>query len=100
MSKATKAFFEQLKAGEPKISMMEAVKDGVQAVAPGLSLSKILSDVGSEMSQLFDHGRTELAAALFSGHAHVMYMKGQEQVEQPQLQGVTEKQHESPSHEM
>jgi len=36
---------------------------------------------------MFDHGRTELAAALFSGHSYVMYMRdGKERVDQPQKQ--------------
>ena len=33
---------------------------------------------------LFDHGRAEIAAALFSGHAHVMYMKGEGVEKAPQ----------------
>jgi hypothetical protein len=32
---------------------------------------------------MFDHGRTELAAAVFSGHGHVMYMHSDNEVEQP-----------------
>ncbi len=36
------------------------------------------------MRPMFDHGRTEAAAALFAGHAHVMYMKGPEGNEQGQ----------------
>jgi hypothetical protein len=36
---------------------------------------------------MFDHGRTELAAALFTGHSYVMYMRdGKERVDQPQKQ--------------
>ena len=34
---------------------------------------------------MFDHGRTELAAALISGHGYVMYMRDQKEgVEQTQ----------------
>jgi hypothetical protein len=49
------------------------MKDGVQAIAPGLSLSNILSDIGSELKQQAAHGAHELAAALFNGSAFVMY---------------------------
>ncbi len=72
MSKATREMFEQMKSGE-QIGALEAAKEGIQAVAPGLSLSKILGDIGNEVSQQISHGSHEMAAALFRGDAFVMY---------------------------
>ncbi len=73
MSKETREFFQQLKAGDQQIGAMEAVKEGIQAVAPGLSLGKILGDIGAELKQQAAHGSHELAAALFNGNPFVMY---------------------------
>jgi len=56
---------------------IEAVKEGVQAVAPGLSLSKILNDIGSELGRLGVQGQMEAASALFNGSAFVPYGPGQ-----------------------
>ena len=79
MSKQTRQFFEQLKSGEPP-TLVESIKQA----------ASLLKDVGGklydELKPMFDHGRTECAAALFSGHAHVMYMKGLDGVEQGQDQ--------------
>jgi hypothetical protein len=72
MSKQTREFFEQLKGGEQP-TLLESIKEGVQAIAPGLSLSKILGDVGAEMKEQAAHGAHEMAAALFRGDAFVMY---------------------------
>jgi hypothetical protein len=73
VSKQTREMLEQVKAGEPSIGTLQAIREGVQAVAPGLSLSNILSDIGSELKQQAAHGSHELAAALFNGSAFVMY---------------------------
>ena len=35
-----------------EIGAMEAAMEGIKAVAPGLSLSKILSEVGSELGRM------------------------------------------------
>lgn len=59
-----------------------APREGIQAVLPGLSLSKFLHDVSNDVGQLANHGRTELAAALFNESAYVLYMKGQATTEQ------------------
>ena len=54
------------------------------------SLAQTFSQIGGQMwdaaKPMFDHGRTELAAALFAGHGHVMYMHNQDGVEQTQNQ--------------
>lgn len=73
MSKESREFFEQIKSGEPSMSALQAIKEGVQAVAPGLSLSNIFSDIGAELKQQAAHGAHEMAAALFRGDAFVMY---------------------------
>lgn len=73
MSKQTRELFEQIKGGDPQIGPMETVKEGIQAVAPGLSLSKILGDIGAELKQQAAHGAHELASALFRGDGFVLY---------------------------
>jgi hypothetical protein len=55
---------------------LEAIKEAFQAVAPGLSLDKIVGDVGHEMKQQAAFGAHELAAALFNESAFVMYPRG------------------------
>lgn len=80
MSRQTREFFEQ-------------VKEGVQAVAPGLSLSKILGDIGNELKNQAAHGGHELAAALFNGSPFVMYPRTKEGKEDPE-HGLSEKQQE------
>ena len=58
------------------MGVVEAAIEGVKAVAPGLSLSKILSEVGSELKQQGAHGAHELVAAIFNGSSYVMYPRG------------------------
>jgi hypothetical protein len=62
---------------EPSMGAIEAVKEGIQAVAPGLSLSKILGDIKVELGRLGVQGQMELASALFNGNAFVPYGPGQ-----------------------
>jgi hypothetical protein len=69
-------FAEILKQPEP-MGAIEAVKEGVQAIAPGLSLSNILSDIGSELGRLGVQGQMEMASAIFNGSAFVPYGPGQ-----------------------
>jgi len=74
MSKQSREFFEQIKDVEKSMGPIEAMKERVQAIAPGLSLSKILGDIGTELKDQAAHGAHELAAALFRGtDAFVMY---------------------------
>jgi hypothetical protein len=74
MSKKVAAFFEELKSGDGS-NLVETI----QAIAPGLSLSKIFGDIGQELAHMGSQGSHELAAALFNGNAFVMYPKaGQE----------------------
>lgn len=77
MSKQTKQFFEQMKNGE-----QPALADNIKEAAS--SLQDIGGQIWDGMKPMFDHGRTELAAALFAGHAHVMYMKGGHEGAEPQ----------------
>lgn len=79
MSKQTKEFFEQLKAGQQP-TLLESIREAAGA------LKEMGGQLWDGMKPMFDHGRTEAAAALFSGHGHVMYMKGQEGIEQGQDQ--------------
>ena len=62
---------------EPKpMGALEAVKEAVQSIAPGLSWDKIVADVGHEAKQQVAFGAHELAAALFQGSGYVMYPRG------------------------
>lgn len=95
MSKQTKEFFEQLKAGQQP-SLMESIREAAGA------LKEAGGQLWDGMRPMFDHGRTEAAAALFAGHAHVMYMKGPEGNEQGQdlAKDEPQKQHEIGGREM
>ena len=81
MSKHTKQLLEQVKNNQP-VSFLDAIKEAASS----------LRDVGGQlwdgMKPMFDHGRAEAAAMLFSEshNGHVMYMKGQSGVEQGQDQ--------------
>lgn len=68
---------EMLKQPDQSRGLLDAVKDAVQAIAPGLSLNKMLSDVGSELERLGVQGQMELASALWTGNAFVPYGPGQ-----------------------
>ena len=57
--------------------ILESIKESIQAVAPGLTLSNILSDVGAELGRLGVQGQMEMASALFNGNAFVPYGPGQ-----------------------
>ncbi len=67
MSKNTTQFYEQIKSGEQPTFL-----DGIKEAA------STLKDIGGQIwdgaKPMFDHGRTEAAAALFSGqcpcHVH------------------------------
>jgi hypothetical protein len=69
----------------------------VQRVLPGLSLSKILSDIGDELKHQGAMGAQELAAGLFRNHdGFVLYQKsaqdGVEQDQGPSVEPMQEKQ--------
>ena len=84
MSKEAKQFLESIKQPEQSMGAVEATMEGVRgAVGAFLEGMGQVWDAGKPM---FDHGRTEMSAALFTGNAHVMYMKGQQGIEQGQDQ--------------
>jgi hypothetical protein len=76
---SSKKFFEQLKNGQEP-TLLESIKEAASALREA---GGQLWDAAKPMA---DHGRSELAAALFTGHGYVMYMKGQEGNEQGQDQ--------------
>ena len=71
------AFKKIMEGNQPSMGVIEAAKEGIQAVAPGLSLSNILHDIGSELGRLGVQGQMEMASALFNGNAFVPYGPGQ-----------------------
>ena len=74
MSKQTQKLFEHIKDGEPPKGAIETI----QAVLPGLSLSKMFNDISEKAEQLWTQGRAEVAQALFTdGSAYVPYGPGQ-----------------------
>src|SRR5579863_10182394 len=79
MSKHTQRFFEQIKSGEQP-TLVEGIKEAAS------SMKEIGGQIWDGLAGMFNHGRSEAAAALFSGNAYVMYMKGQEGIEQGQDQ--------------
>ena len=76
---------EPVQAMAPQQVESMGIMESVQAIAPGLSLGKILGDIGHELKEQGAHGAHEAAAALFNGSAFVMYPHaGQEQEAQTQ----------------
>jgi hypothetical protein len=90
---------EQVKDGK-SMGVMEAAKEGVQVIAPGLSLSNILSDIGSELGRLGVQGQAELASALFTSNAYVPYGRGQNPIDKGIEGEEMQKKHEEQSREM
>src|SRR5438034_551225 len=87
MAKEKQKLAEILRQGsqpEQSIGAIEAVKEGIQAIAPGLTLSKILNDVGAELKQMGMHGAHEAVAGLFTESAFVMYPRTSQGVDDPQ----------------
>jgi hypothetical protein len=93
MSKKTQAVFEQLKSGDGP-GLAASIRD---LAAP---LKEAAAQLWDGAKPMFDHGRAEAAAALFAGHAHVMYMKGPDGVEQGHEPGKDEPQQEQDGREM
>lgn len=87
MSKNTQEFFEQLKSGEQP-TLVESIKEAAT------SLKDIGGQIWDGLAPSFNHGRSEAAAALFSGNAYVMYMRDQNGIGQAQDQTK-----ESPEHQ-
>jgi hypothetical protein len=83
VAKEKQQFIEAMKTGEQGAGIVEAIKDSVQAVAPGLTFSNIISDIGAELGRLGVQGQMEMASAIFSGSAFVPYGPGQYTPESP-----------------
>jgi|HubBroStandDraft_6_1064221.scaffolds.fasta_scaffold4712343_1 hypothetical protein len=61
--------------------ILKNVGETIQQVAPGLSWSKVVSDVKAEANRLGVQGQMEAASAIFNGHAFVPYGPGQKATE-------------------
>jgi hypothetical protein len=60
--------------------IVEPRKGLVETIMPGLSLDKIVAEIGAELRQMGVHGAHEAAAALFNNSGFVMYPRaGREQ---------------------
>jgi hypothetical protein len=84
MATEQQQFKDILNPPQQSMGFTEAAQEGLSVAFKGLIEG--LGQVWDGAKPAFDHGRTEAAAALFSGHGHVMYMKGQEGIEQGQDQ--------------
>jgi len=88
VSKQTKEFSELLKDGQ-KIGALEATREGIQAVAPGLSLSKLFNDIKAEAKEQAKMGAHELATALLRGSdGYVMYQRSGKEGQSMEGQGL------------
>jgi len=58
-----------------EIGALEAAKEGIQAIAPGLSLSKILSDITHELKEQAKQGCHEISSAIWTGNPYVQYAR-------------------------
>lgn len=85
MSNEIRELFDQSKQAA-QIGAVEAVKEGVVAIAPGLE--NLFSDMKAELSRLGTQGTMELASALFNGSAFVPYGPGVYTPSQEQDAGV------------
>ena len=56
-----------------------------ESLLKGLSLSKIINDIGKELKEQVAHGSHEMASMLFRGDAFVMYPRSDDP--EQQLQG-------------
>lgn len=93
MSKESREFFEQLKAGQQP-SLVESIRE---AASP---LKQIGGKIWDSLTPTFEHGAHELASAIFRGDGYVMYprndqgngqqQEGQEVQQQEQSRGGRE----------
>jgi hypothetical protein len=63
---------------KPQVTVVSAVTEGIK-VGLGAFVGgffDVLQSVPKEIKDMANHGRTELAAALFNGSAYVMYQRG------------------------
>jgi hypothetical protein len=63
------------------MDILKNVGETIQKVAPGLSLSKMVSDVGAETERLVIQGAAEGASLLYNEHGFVPYGPGQNRTE-------------------
>ena len=56
MSKENEAFSRILNNKEASMGATEAAKEGIKAIAPGLSMAKILGDIGEELKHQVSAG--------------------------------------------
>jgi hypothetical protein len=80
MSKESREFFEQLKAGQQP-SLVQSIRE---AASP---LKEIGGKIWDSLTPTFDHGAHEMASALFRGDAFVMYPRtnqAENQQQEPQ----------------
>jgi hypothetical protein len=82
MSKESREFFEQLKAGQQP-SLVESIREAAS------SLKEVGGKIWDSLTPAFEHGAHELASAMFRGDGYVMYPRnGQANGQQQESQEV------------
>jgi hypothetical protein len=56
---------------------IEAVIEGVRAIAPGLNLKDVFSDIGETLKQKLVQGQAEIGSVLYTSQGYVPYGQGQ-----------------------
>jgi hypothetical protein len=80
MSKESREFFEQIKAGQQP-SLVQSIREAA------IPLKEIGGKIWDSLTPTFDHGAHEMASALFRGDAFVMYPRtnqAENQQQEPQ----------------
>ena len=83
MAKVSQELFEGKSMG-----FTEAAREGVKEAALGFlsAAREVGGSIWDGAAPMFNHGRTEMAAALFSGQPYVLYQRGVSGIEQGQDQ--------------
>jgi hypothetical protein len=72
------------KGGLEDYIAVQTAKEPSKPLLKGLSLDKVISDIGKELKDMANHGAHEVGSLLNTGSAFVMYPRGENGVEDPQ----------------
>jgi hypothetical protein len=82
------------------MEILKEVGETASQVLPGLSLSKMVDDVGAEVKRLGVQGQMEAASLIYNGHAFVPYGPGQRVTEAERAIEPPDPAIESPEHSL